>query len=142
MDYIFNHEKLTVYQHSINFIAWLSSVINSLKNERNIKDQLDRASVSITLNIAEGNAKYSQKDRYRFFEIAIASAMECAAGLDVLVAKKQKTTKEIHEGKVLIHGIVSMLHGLRKSYGKSVREESMEYFQPATNNEIKNEKLD
>lgn len=52
-----------------------------------VYDQLDRASTSIPLNIAEGNGKYTPKDRCRFFDIARGSAFECAAVLDVLTAK-------------------------------------------------------
>jgi hypothetical protein len=48
------------------------------------KDQLDRASTSIVLNLAEGNGKRSHPDRCRYFDIARGSALECAACLDVL----------------------------------------------------------
>ena len=41
------------------------------------------------MNIAEGNGKYAAPDRCRFFDIARGSALECAACLDVLVAKKK-----------------------------------------------------
>src|SRR5947207_6782236 len=50
------------------------------------------ASTSIPLNIAEGNGKFSAKDRARFFEMARGSALECAACLDVLLVRK--LTKE------------------------------------------------
>ncbi len=52
-------------------------------------DQLDRVSTSIALNIAEGNGKCSAPDRCRFFDITRGFALECAACLDVLVAKKR-----------------------------------------------------
>ncbi len=142
MNYIFDHEKLTVYKQSISFIAWLSSLLSSLKSERNIKDQLDRASISISLNIAEGNAKFSSKDRYRYFETAVASAMECAAGLDILVAKKQKAEADIREEKMLIHSIVSMLHGLRKSYGVNIRDDESNYFSSGLNDDPQDVKKD
>ena len=45
-------------------------------------DQLKRVSLSIPLNIAKGNAKFSLKERARFFKIARASANECAAIFD------------------------------------------------------------
>ena len=81
-----------------------------------VKDQLDRASNSIVLNIAEGNGKYSQKDRCRFLDTANASALECAAGLDILVAKRKLTSAQIRPGKEALHKIVRMLMGLIRSH--------------------------
>jgi four helix bundle protein len=79
-----------------------------------IKDQLDRASISNVLNIAEGNGKYSRKDRCRFLDAANASALECAAGLDILVAKKKLAFDDIRSGKESLQKIVRMLIGLIK----------------------------
>ena len=79
-----------------------------------VKDQLDRASTSIPLNTAEGNGKYALKDRCRFFDIARASALECAAGLDVLVAKGKLTPDQVRPGKEHLQRIVRMLMGLIK----------------------------
>ena len=79
-----------------------------------VKDQLDRASTSIPLNIAEGNGKYAPKDRCRFFDIAHGSALECAAALDVLVAKAKLTPDQICAGKERLQRIVRMLMGLIK----------------------------
>ena len=78
----FDHEKLEVYREAIGFVAWLSDVMESTVRVGDVKDQLDRASTSIPLNIAEGNGKYAPKDRCRFFDIAHGSALECAAALD------------------------------------------------------------
>jgi len=50
-----------------------------------LSDQLKRASTSIVLNIAEGNGRWTQKDRRRFFVIARGSVEECMAILDLLV---------------------------------------------------------
>jgi four helix bundle protein len=77
-------------------------------------DQLDRASTSISLNIAEGNGKSLPRDRSRYFEIARGSALECAAALDVLVAKDILKEKEITEGKQILKETVSMIVGLIK----------------------------
>jgi four helix bundle protein len=108
----FDHEKLDVYQESIVFVTWLSQLLEVSSRLGDIKDQLDRASNSIVLNIAEGNGKYSVKDRCRFLDIANASALECAAGLDVLVAKRKLTRDDIRRGKELLQRIVRMLMGL------------------------------
>jgi four helix bundle protein len=110
----FDHEKLEVYRESIHFIAWLSSLLEAAVRVGEVKEQLDRASTSIPLNIAEGNGKYTMKDRCRFFDIAHGSALECAAGLDVLVAKAKLTPDQITPGKERLQKIVRMLIGLIK----------------------------
>src|SRR5215831_9447588 len=110
----FDHEKLEVYSEAIAFIAWLSALLEGTLRVGDVKDQLDRASTSIPLNIAEGNGKYAPKDRCRFFDIAHGSALECAAGLDVLVAKKKLQPEEICPGKEHLQKIVRMLMGLIK----------------------------
>ena len=110
----FNHEKLEVYRESIAFVGWLSQLMEGIMRTGEVKDQLDRASTSISLNIAEGNGKFTQKDRCRFFDIAHGSALECAAGLDILVAKSKVTVDQIRPGKECLQKIVRMLLGLIK----------------------------
>jgi four helix bundle protein len=110
----FDHEKLEVYREAIAFIAWISALLETTGRIGDVKDQLDRASTSIPLNIAEGNGKYLPKDRCRFLDIARASALECAAGLDILVAKTKATPAQIRPGKERLQRIVRMLMGLIK----------------------------
>src|SRR5271157_3072524 len=114
IEYCFDHERLEVYQESIGFIAWLSALLDGTVRIGEVKDQLDRASTSIPLNIAEGNGKYSPKDRCRFFDIAHGSALECAAGLDILVAKAKLPVEQIRPGKERLQKIVRLLIGLIK----------------------------
>jgi four helix bundle protein len=110
----FDHEKLEVYREAVGFVAWLSAILEGAVRVGEVKDQLDRASTSIPLNIAEGNGKYTLKDRCRYFDIAHGSALECAAGLDVLVAKAKLTPAEVRPGKGRLQRIVRMLMGLIK----------------------------
>jgi four helix bundle protein len=110
----FDHERLEVYQEAIALIPWLSAILDVTVRIGDVKVQLDRASTSIPLNIAEGNGKYAPKDRCRFFDIAHGSALECAAGLDVLVAKAKLTPEQIRPGKESLQKIVRMLMGLIK----------------------------
>ena len=78
------------------------------------------------MNIAEGNGKYTAPDRSRFFDIARGSALECAACLDVLVAKKRLARAE--QGKEMLMRIVSMLVGLiRSTSAERIHEEPAEY---------------
>jgi len=109
----FDHEKLSVYQESIKFVVWADEILEALPKALAVHDQLDRASTSIALNIAEGNGKYTAADRCRFFDIARGSALECAACLDVLTAKRKRV--DAGAGKAILVRIVSMLVGLIRS---------------------------
>jgi four helix bundle protein len=113
-EFWFDHEKREVYREAIALIAWLSELLETLGRVGDVRDQLDRASTSIALNIAEGNGKFSPKDHCKFFDTAHASALECAAGLDILVAKRKVTPDQIRPGKERLQGIVRMLMGLIK----------------------------
>ena len=108
----FDHEKLNVYQESIRFVSWADDLLQSIPKSIAAHNQLDRASTSVPLNIAEGNGKHTPADRCRFFDIARGSALECAACLDVLVAKKMIEGGMEDEGKGSLVKIVSMLVGL------------------------------
>ena len=122
----FDHEKLKVYQDAIRFVAWADDILESVPKNLAVHSQLDRGSTSIPLNIAEGNGKFTPPVRCRFFDIARGSALECAACLDVLVAKKRLTDTE--QGKEILIGIVSMLVGLIRSTSPDrLHEDRAEY---------------
>jgi four helix bundle protein len=55
-----------------------------LKARAHIKDQLLRASLSIVLNTSEGSAKPTEKDRLRFYAIALGSCRETQALLLIM----------------------------------------------------------
>ncbi len=114
---LFDHEKLDAYQQAIAFCAWAGELIDRLPRIA-ARDQLDRASTSIPLNIAEGNAKFSAADRSRFFEIARGSAVECASCLDVLVARKATPGAVTQPAKEQLAAIVRMLVGLLKRFSE------------------------
>lgn len=110
----FDHEKLDVYRESLAFVGWVSGLLENVLKATEVKDQLDRASSSILLNIAEGNGKYAPKDRCRFFDTAHGSALECAAALDILMVKGKATVEQVRPGKEKLQRIVRMLMGLIK----------------------------
>jgi four helix bundle protein len=107
-----DHERLDVYQMSLRFITWTLPLLEKLPPNAAVRNQLDRASTSIPLNIAEGNGKFTGADRCRFFDNARGSAVECSACLDVTVAKQFMQTTEVADGKALCVQMVSMLYGM------------------------------
>jgi four helix bundle protein len=116
MKIYFDHEKLDVYQESIAFCGWVGELLSEISAKAAAKDQLDRASTSLPLNIAEGNGKLSTVDRARFLEIARGSALESAAYLDVLAARKLVAGERILPAKERFVRIVNMLMGMLKRF--------------------------
>ena len=130
MKIYFDHEKLDVYRESIDFCAWVGDFLASISGKAAAKDQLDRASTSLPLNIAEGNGKFSTADRARFLEIARGSALECAACLDVLTVRKLISPERIIPAKEQLVRIVNMLMGMLKRFSgraEFLREEEASY---------------
>jgi four helix bundle protein len=107
-----DHEKLDVYQASLEFITCTLPLLSKLLAGASVRNQPDRASTSVPLNIAEGNGKFTSPDRCRFFDIARGSALESAACLDVMVAKAFIKMEEIQAGKAILVQVVSRLSGL------------------------------
>ena len=112
---VFSHDRLVVYQHAIEFVAWSHTLLNGVDAVGSVRTQLERAATSIPLNIAEGNVKSSPRDRRRYWEIALGCTVECAAILDVLVARALRSSADVSRGKDALERIVSMLVKLVQS---------------------------
>lgn len=82
----FHFFKYPVYKHAKEFCIFLDPLVNKLRLEREFTyyDQLNRAKLSVVLNIAEGFSRYSQKDFARFMTIALGSLFEVVSCIDIL----------------------------------------------------------
>ena len=82
---MFSYENLDVYKKAYETNQ---KVYRLLKENKTItaytKNQLGRASLSIMLNIAEGSAKFSSKDRRNFYITARGSVFECSSLINFL----------------------------------------------------------
>lgn len=111
---MFDHERLEVYKLQVQFIGWATQLLEEVEQQcsrktREVRTHLDEASVSVLLNIAEGNGKRQRQVRAKFFDDARGSATECAACLDALVAKTACTLERVQPGKAMLERVVSML---------------------------------
>ncbi len=59
-----------------------------MKAKAFLKDQLERASLSVLLNLSEGSARPTPKERARFYAISYASLREVQTLLTVLNQKE------------------------------------------------------
>jgi four helix bundle protein len=126
----FDHEKLDVYQIALEFVATADEIVSQLPSARhNLADQLDRASTSVVLNIAEGAGEYSRAEKARFYRMAKRSATECAAALDVCRVRKLVVPKQLEVGREMLLRVVAMLirmiHGLESGSGREAKPQSV-----------------
>ena len=82
-------------------------------------DQLRRASVSITANIAEGVTRYSVKDKAHFIEMAFGSLMEVSSLFEVAEELDYITNEDRMSIDELIKEDARLLSGLQNSYKPS-----------------------
>jgi len=114
----FDHERLDVYQRALEFMVTANEIVESLpKGRAYLADQLNRASSSIVLNIAEGAGEFSPADKARFYRIARRSATESAAILDVCHKLRCVEDKLYSLGRDQLLRVVSMLVRLCKPSG-------------------------
>lgn len=114
----FDHERLEVYQVALEFFDLADVIVEQLRHQggrSNLADQLGRAALSVVNNIAEGAGKISKPDKSRFYTIAIGSATESAAMLDVCLRRHLIATEPHEHGKRLLDRIVAMLVKLSRA---------------------------
>jgi four helix bundle protein len=87
---MFSYENLAVYKKAF---AVNQKVYRLLKQSTMIpvyaKNQLGRASLSVMLNIAEGSAKFSARDRRNFYITARGSVFECSSLVSFLFEENE-----------------------------------------------------
>ena len=83
-------KNFKTFDLSVNFY----SECEKLRLPMHLKSQLKRASSSISLNLAEGCGKPTNKDQLRFYHIAMGSLRECQAIL-ILANLKQNNSYKI-----------------------------------------------
>ena len=99
-------DRLDVYRAAVQFCA----VVSRLRvTPAPLRDQIDRASSSVVLTLAEGIGRVSGPDRAHFFAMARGSAFECAAVLDLLHARGTLPPAAHQEARGLLVRVVQML---------------------------------
>lgn len=109
----FAFEKLIVYQKAVDFADAVCTHTEQFgRGYGFLANQLNRASLSISANIAEGNGRFTAPDRRNFFGIARGSVQECVPLLEI--ALRRGLIDETTHGKLRddLEEIAKMLSGL------------------------------
>lgn len=105
-----------VYDDSQKLFSLVLSVVRDLPREYcfEMGNQIIRSSLSISLNIAEGSGKHSEKEFCRFVDIALGSAYETLACTDALYRNKFIEKNVFDQILKIIEEICRQLGGLKK----------------------------
>jgi len=105
-------DRLDCYQAGLQLQGLLSALTQ--RSGRALRDQLERASASVLLNLAEGCGRRAPKDRAHFYSIARGSAMECAAAVDIIAVRGRAPLVACRQARSLLVRIVGMLTRLEQ----------------------------
>jgi len=114
----FNFEKLDVWQKAVEFaqkVLTLTDTINSHQKHFRIIEQLESASTSIALNIAEGHGRYSKREFIHFLYVARGSLNETITLLIILNRYNCIKEKQLQDLKIIAEEIARMISGLISS---------------------------
>lgn len=112
----FDHERLEAYQLSRQANREIARLWRGLRGGTGeIVDQLKRASLSVSLNTAEGAGDASLKEKARFYTMAARSARECAAILDHMVDLELARADAVRPAQILLSRTVAILFKLTRS---------------------------
>jgi four helix bundle protein len=119
----FLFEKLEVYQKALAFAEHVSALTEHFpRGHWYLADQLNRASLSISLNIAEGTGRWTEADRRNFFGIARGSVHECVPVIELCRRKGLLAEIAYAEFKDELETIAKMLSGLIGAWRKAKTE--------------------
>ena len=118
---VFGYRKLIAYQKAKEVVKRTYKLLKKFPAEERYAmcDQLRRASVSITSNIAEGINRFSVKDKAHFIELAYGSLMEVSSQFEIAEELEYITNEDRLSMDILIEEDARLLSGLLKTFKPS-----------------------
>lgn len=117
MSYKYGFEKLEVWQDARLFVKDIYTITKLFPNDErfNLCAQIQRASISIVSNIAEGLSRSSDKEKIRFIEIAYGSLMEVYCQIQISTDLAYISNQQFDYLKLSIDKIANKLNALNRS---------------------------
>lgn len=118
----FAFENLNVYQKSVDLADKICVLTNQFpRGFFFLADQMNRASLSISTNIAEGNGRFTKAERKHFFGIARGSVQECVPLLELAKRRNLVANEANIRFRKDLEEIAKMLSGLINGLEKRAR---------------------
>ena len=114
----YNYQKLDVYKVAKELVQQVYVLLKEYPSEEKyaLCDQIRRAAISVTSNIAEGVSRTSNKEKIHFLEIAYASMMEVDSQLDISVDLQYISIEQYELINKNVNNIGRQLSVLRNKY--------------------------
>nr|MBS0036861.1 four helix bundle protein [Saprospiraceae bacterium] len=114
---MYSFEKLEVWQLSRELVKKIYQITTSFPSDEKfgLTNQLRRAAISVSSNIAEGSTRWSQKSKARFYEISFGSLIEILNQLIIAHDLGYLPKKDLAETRKLIDQTSRMLNALHQS---------------------------
>lgn len=118
---VFGYRKLIAYQKAKEVVKRTYMLLKKFPAEERFAmcDQLRRASVSVTSNVAEGVNRFSVKDKSHFIEMAYGSLMEVSSQFEIAEELGYVSVDDRLSMDQLIEEVARLLSGLQKTYKPS-----------------------
>lgn len=107
-----NHSNLMVYQRALNLVQDIRRSTRNVGMDWSTLDQITRASLSITANIAEGAGRKGPRERIQFYHIARSSAAETYSHFEVIAPERNVDPLKLDCWKAELIEVSKMLYGL------------------------------
>ena len=118
----FGFKELQVWQKAVDFAQQVIETVeknNSDRHHYRLLEQIDSASTSIAMNIAEGKGRFSNKEFVHFLYIARGSIFETITLLNIFVKMKWLEEAKVIELENAGMELAKMLNGLIKALKKN-----------------------
>ena len=124
IEQVYSFEKMEVWQLSRTFVTSIYKLVSSFPQEErySLCDQIKRAAISVSSNIAEGCSRSSLKEQKHFIEIAYGSLMEVYCQLILAVDLNYISAAQLSDVKITIDRISKMLGSLRYSITQRINK--------------------
>lgn len=113
-----NFRELKIWQESIDLVKEIYSLTNDLPNDERfgLVSQLNRCSISIPSNIAEGSGRTSEKEFIHFLRIAISSSYELETQLilvkEIYLVDTEKLILKLSSLQLMIGAFIRKLNDM------------------------------
>jgi four helix bundle protein len=114
----YSYKNLNVYQDAKAFVVAVYKLLDRFPDSEKFAlcNQIRRAAISVTSNIAEGVSRISNKEKIHFLEIAYASLMEVDSQLDVSIELGYITIEQYNIIEEFVVCVSKQLSSLRNKY--------------------------